>query len=259
MKISINGKFVDHITLHGDEPEFNYAYGVFETLRTYHNKPFALMDHLQRLRRSATSINLPIEPTNDVLTQWVQQHCSKDKGNDTEVRIKMIAAAQRIYIVSQPLIISTQLYHKGVGVSLYTLQRTQPEVKSLARIQEYLAHQQAVERKQHDALLINELKELYECAQGNFFYVKDNVIYTPRTRILAGITRNIVLTLAEPFYHIKQKRIYLDEVLRADECFMTQTTTGVLPVVSIDQRPVHNGKPGEVTKHLMELFGEYTG
>ncbi|MBI4407582.1 MAG: branched-chain amino acid aminotransferase, partial [Candidatus Kerfeldbacteria bacterium] len=62
-----------------------------------------------------------------------------------------------------------------------------------------------------------------------------------------------------PYYHVKQKRIYLDEVLLADECFLTQTSTGVVPVVGIEERPVGSGKPGSVTKHLMELFAEYVG
>lgn len=253
MQISINGKFVQQIVLTGDEPEFNFAYGVFETIRTYVGQPFALPEHLQRLRRSAESIILSIEPSNDTLTQWVQQHCSAHN----EIRIKLIAARDDIYILSQPLQINSQIYNKGVTVGLYTLERTQPEVKSLARIQEYLAHQQAIAREQHDALLINERKELYECAQGNFYYVKDNVIYTPRAKILAGVTRGIVLNLAAPYYHVKQKRIYLDEVLLADECFLTQTSTGIVPVVRIEERPVGTGKPGAVTKHLIELFGEY--
>ncbi len=255
MRISINGKFVPQLTLTGDEPEFNFAYGVFETIRTYQQQSFALTEHLQRLRRSADSIALTIAPSNETLTQWVQQHCI---DND-ELRIKLIAALGKIYILSQPLQVHPQIYSKGVTVGLYTLERTQPEVKSLARIQEYLAHQQAVAREQHDALLINERKELYECAQGNFYYVKDNVIYTPRAKILAGVTRGIVLTLAAPYYHLKQKRIYLDEVLLADECFLTQTSTGVVPVVGIEERPVGTGKPGAVTKHLIELFGEYVG
>lgn len=254
MTISVNGQFVKTIELTGDEPEFNYAYGVFETIRTYHGKPFQLTEHLQRLRRSAESISLEIAATNEQLTQWLKQHCT----GESELRIKVIAALDKIYIVSKPLIIPPILYAKGVAVGLYTLQRTQPEVKSLARIQEYLAYQQALSRKQHDALLINERKELYECAQGNFFYVKENTIFTPRSHILAGITRGIVIALAEPHYHIKQQRIYLDEVLNADECFMTQTTTGVVPVVQIDQRKVKTGKPGLVTQHIMELFRGYT-
>ncbi|MBI4407681.1 MAG: aminotransferase class IV, partial [Candidatus Kerfeldbacteria bacterium] len=88
MRISINGKFVPHLVLTGDEPEFNFAYGVFETIRTYRQQPFALTEHLQRLRRSADSIALPITPTNETLTQWVQQHCVATD----ELRIKLIAA-----------------------------------------------------------------------------------------------------------------------------------------------------------------------
>lgn len=253
MRISLNGQFIPQITLTGTEVEFNYGYGVFETLRTYGGKPFEVLAHLQRLRRSAEGIQLPISASNDQLTQWLQAHCT---GAD-ELRLKLIAAPDRIYILSQPLTLAPNLYTKGVAVGLYTLERNQPSIKSLARIQEYLAHEQAVQRKQHDALLINHRKEVYECAQANFYYVKDDVIYTPRHAILPGITRSVVLLLAEQHYTVKQKRITLDEVLMADECFLTQTSSGVVPVVQIEERTVRSGKPGMVTKHLIELFADY--
>ncbi len=253
MNISLNGEFIPHITLTGTEVEFNYGYGVFETIRTYHGKPFELTAHLQRLRRSAEGIQLSISASNTLLTQWLQAHCT---GTD-ELRLKLIAAPGRIYILSQPLVLAPHLLTKGVTVGLYTLERNQPGIKSLARIQEYLAHEQAVERKQHDALLINHRKEVYECAQANFYYVKDDVIYTPRHAILPGITRNVIIQLAEQHYTVKQKRIYLDEVLMADECFLTQTSTGVVPVVQIEERLVGNGKPGMVTQDLIGLFNDY--
>lgn len=253
MRISLNGKFVPEIRLRGDEPEFNFAYGVFETLRTYHGKPFELAAHLQRLRRSAQAIELNISASNQQLIHWIEEHCS----TETELRIKLIAAIDHIYILSQPLTLSPTASTKGVAIGLYTLRRHQPAVKSLARIQEYLANAQALQRKQHDALLINERKEVYECAQANFFCVKDDVIYTPHHFILAGITRSVVITLAEQHYTVKQKRLHLDEVLLADECFITQTSSGILPVVKIEARRVGSGKPGMVTKHLMELFAEY--
>jgi branched-chain amino acid aminotransferase len=253
MKLSLNGQLIPQLTLQGDEPEFNYAYGVFETIRTYNGKPFELLGHLQRLRRSAESISLTIPQSNEQLTKWVQAHCASQQ----EQRIKLIAAPDKIYIISKPLEIDPKIYKRGVSVGLYTLKRSEPSVKSLARIHEYLAWQQAKSRDQHDAILINERKEVYECAQANFYYVKDDVIYTARHGILSGITRNVVLQLANQRYTVQQKRIYLDEVLRADECFLTQTSSGVVPVVKIEERPVGNGKPGMVTKDLMELFSDY--
>lgn len=253
MKISLNGQLIPYLTLQGDEPEFNYAYGVFETIRTYNGKPFELTGHLQRLRRSAESIALSIQVSNEQLIKWIQAHCTAEQ----EQRIKLIAAPDKIYIISKPLEIHTALYKKGVSVGLYTLKRAEPSVKSLARIHEYLAWQQAHKRGQHDAVLINEHKEVYECAQANFYYVKDDVIYTARHGILSGITRNVLLQLAEQQYTVVQKRIYLDEVLRADECFLTQTSSGIVPVVKIEERLVGTGKPGMITKDLMEQFSEY--
>ncbi len=254
MKISINGKFQDNIVLKGNEPEFNQAYGVFETIRSYKDKPFHLSDHLNRLRASADYIKLNIKPKDKVITEWISKHC--ELKND--LRIKIIAALDKIYILSEPLNINPKIYTKGVSVGLHSLERNMPSVKSLAYLQEYLAHETAVKQKHHDALLINHKQEVTEGAYSNFFYIKDDVIITPRYKVLSGITKRIVLKLAMPYYRIEQRRVHLDEVLRGNECFLTQTSTGILPIVKIDKRKIKSGKPGPITKHLIELFKEYT-
>lgn len=250
MEISINGLAVDRIELTGNEPEFGSGYGVFETLRTYFGKPFELSGHLRRLRQSADEISLVVSASDDDITTWVQKQCSAN----TDKRIKIIAAENTLYILSEDLNINNQEYTKGVKVKLTHVQRPFPNIKSLSYMPEYLAHRAANQEGYHDALLLNDKQEVTEGANSNFFYVKDNTIFTARNNILQGITREIVLKITEPYYQIVTGKLPLDAVLLGHECFLTQSSRGVVPIVQIDERKVGNGKPGVVTKHVMELF-----
>lgn len=253
MKISINGTLVDNITLSGSEPELNYGYGVFETLRSYNGKPFRVDEHLERLRRSAEHIHLDIEPEDALITRWLHNQCT----TEYDVRLKILAAVGKIYIFSQPIAIDPKIYTHGVGVNLQSIERWQPTVKSISYSQEYLAHETAVKDGYYDALLMNHVQEITEGAQCNIFSIKNDVIITPRYSILQGITRNVVIELAKPHYTIEERKLTLEETMVADECFLTQTSTGIVPIVNIDKHIVGKGKPGQITTHLMDLFNDY--
>lgn len=255
MNISINGKFVDTITLTGTEPEFGRAYGVFETIRTYHGRPFALAEHLERLAFSAQQLQLTLPYPIHTITDWVKELCQQN--HDTEMRVKVIAGIKNIYILGEPLQLNELIYCDGVKLKLYALERTTPTIKNLAYWQEYLAHETALREHYYDALLINAKQQITEGAYSNFFCVKDNIIYTaPTNTILAGITRKHVLQLAQNNYTIIEQSLEQNFVLQCDECWLTQTSTGIVPVIQIDEHVIGDGKLGIVTNHLIQLFND---
>lgn len=252
MDVSINGQFVRTIRLRGDEPEFAYSYGVFETIRTYDRKPFALVQHLRRLHQSAAALHLPIAYSTATIKRWVLQHCT----NQPDQRIKIIAAPQRIYILSQPLVIAPTVYH-GVAVQLRQVARSTPQVKSIAYGVEFQAHTAAQAAGYYDALIMNRQQQILELAYANFFCVRRNTIITPARNILFGVTRAIVIQLARRHYRLQFRSLAKTAALTADECFLTQTSTGIVPIVRINRQRIGNGTPGPVTTHLMTLFKEY--
>lgn len=253
MKISVNGKFVRHITLRGDEPEFHYGYGVFETLRTYHEKLFEVPAHLKRLHASAKLFQIPIHQSNVVLTEWLQQHCRVTE----ETRVKLIAAPQHIYILSTALHIPHHLAARGTAVTTYAANRLFSTAKNNNWVQEYLARTNALQHGYFDALLVSRKKRVTEAACGNVFFVKNNILYTPNADILFGVTRTIVLRLAKSVIPIRFATPTLNQLYHSDECFITKSGTGIVPVVRINQKKIGNGKPGPVTKELIRLFDEY--
>lgn len=260
MRISIDGQLVESITFNGNEPEFNYGYGVFETMRTYNGTPFHAEDHLERLHNSAEAIQLTLPADYKKILDWIKPHCTSTSltpSTPNHRRIKIIAAHEHIYILSEPLPIQSQLYTTGVSLQLTALERQLPHAKLLSYVPEYLAHRTAKTAGYYDALLMTGTQEVREAAFANFFIVKNNAVITPRHNILQGITRKIVMDLASQHYEVIQRKLTLEEIMVADEAFITQTTTGVLPVVTIDKHIVGTGQPGEVTLQIMELFTTY--
>ena len=257
MTISLNGNFIDAITFTGDEPEFIHAYGVFESFRTYSAQPFHLNDYLNRLRASAEAIELPIEASDEDITMWVERHIQRSASTN-DVRIKIIAAPSKLYILSTAITIDSTIYTQGITMGIRTLERRMPSTKTLAYFEEHIAHAAAERDGHYDALLINHKQEVLEGAYSNFFFIKHSTLVTARNSILQGVTRNIVLKLADGHYTVEQRKITLEEMLLADECFLTQSTTGVVPVVGIDKRKVRTGAVGKSTQHIMDLFADYT-
>lgn len=253
MRLSINGHFVKTIALTGAEPEFNSAYGVFETIRTYYRRPFALPAHLQRLRQSARAIGLRVAASNTQLTHWVKQHGQATK----EQRIKLIAAPEKIYIMSWPLVVAPSIYRSGVSVCTYPTNRLDPAVKSLARIHEYMANTYAMRHGHHDALLLDKTQHIWEGASSNIFMVKRGVLVTPQHNILQGVTRAFILRLAKKPYRIQLRPLHLNELYQADECFLTQTSVGIVPIIKINTKKIGSGQPGPITQDFMNRFHDY--
>lgn len=109
--------------------------------------------------------------------------------------------------------------------------------------------------------MLNAAGEVAECSADNIFVIHKRAICTPdaSSGILKGITRDTVIDLArEAGYEVKESRMTIFDIMSADEAFLTGTAAEVIPMISLDDRPIGSGKPGEVTKHIMEIFKEST-
>ena len=91
-----------------------------------------------------------------------------------------------------------------------------------------------------------------ECSRSNIFYVKDQIVYTPKSHILAGVTRKRILQL--PGFIVQQRNFKKKELLDADEVFITSTTKGVLPIVKIDSTVIGDGRIGQITKSILDVI-----
>jgi len=277
LQIYINGQFFnkedakisvyDHGLLYGD--------GVFEGLRAYSGKVFRLQQHLDRLYESARAIMLQIPMTVEALACAVNETVAKNSLKDAYIRLVVTRGSgalgldpnktsnpQVIIIADSITLYPAELYEKGMAIITASTIRNHPaalspRIKSLNYLNNILAKIEGLQAGCAEALMLNHKGEVAECTGDNIFIVKKGILRTPPTDagILEGITRNAVIDLAKehgiPFLETAMTR---HDVIVADECFLTGSAAEVIPVVTLDSRPIGNGSVGPISKQLQIAF-----
>lgn len=251
MKTSFNQKIIDSTEpiLNADHLGFLRGLAVFETLRTYTGRIFRLQDHLERLFSSAEKIKLK-SPWSKIQIEDCIQDLLSLSTSDTEKRFRIILADRDLIVQMMELEEKPkEYYEKGVKLVSYEGIRPIPQAKILGCITCYLANEYARQNHAYDSLLINPYSsQVTECSYANLFWVKGGQLFTTNENILEGVTRRTVMELAG---NCQFKSINLEALKKADEVFITQTTSGILPVSQVDNESF---KTGEVTKGLIERF-----
>jgi branched-chain amino acid aminotransferase len=276
-KVSIDGQVVD-----GDEARvsvfdrgFLYGDSVFEVFRTYGGVPFAEREHLERLRRSADRLMIPMPVSIETLSSEVRATLDAAGEGDWYVRVVVTRGTGpltydpttattplRVIIVVPVSLPPAQYYEQGVAVSLLRASRpTDDERASGAKASNYLANLLAVyEAKQkgaQEALMLGRDGQILEGASSNIFIVKDGKVLTPEPQpgMLVGITRATVLAAAaEERIEVAEAEVRPEDLYDADEAFITSSIREVMPVVSADGRKIGLGAPGPVTKRLHQAY-----
>ena len=132
-----------------------------------------------------------------------------------------------------------------------------PLIKSNNLLNNALAMQEAFRRGAFEGVMRNYKGELAECTQSNFFIVKNGAALTPPidAGLLPGITREFLFEVgAEAGITVREAVLRDDDLLGADEAFLTSTTREAVPIVQVDDRTIGSGKPGPVTLALLEGY-----
>lgn len=253
MIISINGKIVPEKKVHISvtDKAFLFGFAVFETMRTYNKKIFRIKNHLKRLYESAKILNLKPKWSREETQKAVLNTVKKSKYKEDRMRV-IISSGQLIIMIEELIEKPINFYKKGIRLVSYPGRRSIPRAKVFGDPFCYLANQYAHKNKAYDSILIDP-NRLYirECSYANIFWVKNGKLFTTDKNILRGITRDTAIELSDGF---KLADIKLKLLLKADEVFITQTSSGILPVVAIDGHKIGNGRPGIITKKLMKEF-----
>jgi len=282
LQIYIDGKFYpkseakvsvyDHGLLYGD--------GVFEGIRAYNGVVFKLKEHIDRLYRSAHTIMLQMPMAKSEMIRAVLETLKKNNQKDAYIRLVVTrgvgdlgldprkCAKPTIIIITQPwkLLHGEEAKEKGVTAMISWVKRdpvdaTTHEIKSLNYLNSILGKIEANTAGVDEAICLDREGFICEGVAENIFMVKEGKIFTPpiSTGALDGITRKAVMGLAERLgYTVIERNITPNELFNADEAFFTGTATEIAPLREINKRLIGDGKPGPVTRRLIDEFRRMT-
>jgi branched-chain amino acid aminotransferase len=276
--VYVNGKIApaDQAVVPVYDHGFVYGEGVYETLRTYNRVPFLYDRHMRRLRQSAERLLLDVPFDDAALSQWIDQTvAAAGELDQAYIRIlltrgvgdlnydpKSTPKPTTVIIVKPFEAPAARVFTDGIRISLVDMLRNHPKsvdplIKSNNLLNNALAMQAAYRAGAEEALMCNYRGELTECSQANFFMVRAGAALTPKSAagLLEGVTRAFIFELGRELgIDVREEVLLPEDLATADEMFITSTTRELSPVVKVDDRVVGSGKPGPVTKQLLERY-----
>jgi branched-chain amino acid aminotransferase len=278
--VNIDGRLV-HRDEAGVSPFDSVVQGgdaVWEGLRLYDGRIFALDEHLDRLRRSAQALAFEqIPPDDEIVEQIRRTLAANDMTDGVHIRLTLTRGVKitsgmdpRLNQSGPTLIVLAEhkppVYDSG-GITLVTssMRRPDPDVldpkiHSNNLLNSILAKIEANVAGADDAVLLDSRGFIAETNATHLFFVLDGVLCTPTTRACPeGITRANVLRLAERAgVRTEVGDFPLTRLYSAAEAFVTGTMGELTPVLAVDGRRIGSGEPGPLTKQLSAAYAELT-
>lgn len=264
----VGNKYVnkEHAFIHVNDIGLLRGYAVFDYLKTYFGEPFRISDHLVRLQNSAKQIGLKLPQSIEEIKKICFALLRRNNFPESNIRIVVTGGigsdsktkGEPVLIVTcEPRIVMDSAYYSD-GIKLKTvedsrqisLSKTCNYIRAIDYLDEY-------KKKGYSEVLYVLDNSVLECTSSNIFFFKGKKLITPEEGILMGITRKVILELAEEIFEIEQRQIKLDELLNADEVFISSTEREIMPVIMIDEKKIAGGKVGANSIRLMKKFEEY--
>lgn len=222
---------------------FTYGYGVYETLKLRKRQVYFIKLHAERLIHSAAILNIGHNFTVEYIQNAIEKLVIANKVENSNIKVLLIGGADstsaNLYIMQlNPLFPERKLYKQGCRLISYKGERHFPKAKSLSMLLSSIAYHQAIQKNAYDALLIDRYNTITEGTRTNFFAIKnDTVISPPEDKILSGVTRlTLMACLKKNGIQFTEKDLKLENSDTWDACFITSTSTKVMPVTHIDDQ-----------------------
>jgi len=247
------------------------GWGLFTTMRIYDGHPFAFDRHWKRLATDAERINLPLDYKPETTLEHLARLIETNQVKQGCARIYFIYNHIGYWVSEEPLpdvdslICTADLpQRKGparLAVAEYGRHASSPlaGVKVTSWLENVWGLDQTLRRGFDEVILLNERSEVAECTAANIFAVRGKEVTTPplSSGCLPGVTRAVLLEIADELgLRIRETPLSLQDLLAADEAFITSTTREVQPVSQIEAHEFPQ-VPGPVTRRLAEAFSRY--
>ncbi len=278
----MDGEFIpwDEAKVHVFAHALHYGTSVFEGIRAYATPRgpaiFRLHEHMERFVYSARVMRIDLPYTLEELEQAVIDTVAKNNLDACYIRPLAFRGYDRLGLdgracpvhviigaVPWGTYLGEEALTQGVDTMVSTWRRYAPGTAAAnAKIGGQYVNSQFSAMEAHDlgyneAIVLDVYGYVAEGSGENIFLVKDGKLYTPpaANSILAGITRDSVITLAHDFgYEVIEQRIGRDMLYKADELFFCGTAAEITPIRSVDRIPIGSGSRGPITKQIQEEF-----
>jgi len=274
LTVYLNGQYLpyEQASIPVEDRSFLLADGIYEVIRVYGGRPFAMAQHLQRLARSAREIRLP-QPDLAELEKVCLELLQRNQLSSATIYIQISRGAYAprthafpagpvkptVLVIARAFAGNAELRERGVTAITVPDQRwARCDIKTVSLLPNTLAKQAAAEAGAYEAIFVKDGFAI-EGSSSNFMAVLDGEIrtYPLCNYILGGITRQVVLDLARQLgYAVREEGVPLTALPRCTEMWVTSTTSEVMPIIQIDGMQVGEGKPGPVARALQEAYSK---
>jgi len=268
----VNGCFLplDDATIHIEDRGFQFADGVYEVIACLGGNFLDLKPHLQRLEHSCMAIRIPLPSPLSELESLVQQSYEKNPFSNAMIYIQVTrGVAPRSHHVSEsmtPTLIITvrelpipspkQLNEGASAITLKDFRWGRCDIKSIALLASVMGKQEAAAHGVDETFWLDLDGYILEgCSTNVFALINGNIVTHPLChRILGGITRSMVIRIAEQSGIIVEERPWKLSETGLTECMMSSTTNALLPVCRVDEQAIGNGSPGPIANQIRSLI-----
>ena len=267
-----------------EDAGLQHAVGLFETFQVFHGKPFRLERHLQRLAGSAAALGLAERLDTAPLAEAVRQTIEYNRLERARVKLTLTAGTLSLLrrggdggaearakptvavVPSEATRYDPAYLDRGVTVTIHGPSASPFDELAGHKTLSYWARLRSLRRAASvgagETIWLNVSNHLASGAVSNLLLIRDGVLLSPfargeeaaealRAPVLPGVTRQAIFELAaEQAVEVRRKMLSVEDLLEADEVFLTNSGWGVLPVTAVEKRTVADGEPGPLTRSL---------
>ncbi|MDG1065547.1 MAG: D-amino acid aminotransferase [Luminiphilus sp.] len=275
----LNGKFVplEDARISPMDRGFLFGDGIYEVIPSYNGQLVGFQRHMQRFDQGLAAIHLEnpmsVEEWQSLFRDITAQNQGEYQGvylqvtrGPSAVRNHRFPAECQPTVFAYTFTVNAPCDGNPDTATCYRVATAKDrrwkrcDIKSVALLGNVLHMMEGVDAGADEIILFNEREELTEAAACNVFIVKNKSVITPPLDIekLPGVTRNMLIDiLRKNDWQMEERAITRDEVMAADEVWLTSSTKEIAPVVAIDGHSVTDGKPGPVWAAAQSLFASH--
>ncbi|RZF90293.1 D-alanine aminotransferase [Pseudoalteromonas sp. CO302Y] len=278
--VYLNGDYLgaDEAKISPMDRGFLFGDGIYEVIPSYQGKMLGFGAHIERMNNGLNELEIKLDYSVDTWRKICNDLCEKNHGDNLGIYLHVSRGADTKRAHGYPTNITPTVFAFAFEIpaepvsdidnaTAYTVSLEQDRrwqrchIKSTALLGNVIHYQHGAAAGNKETILFNRLEEITEASSSNVFIVKDGVISTPPldNQILPGITRWLILNILHSYsdFKVQERIISKDELLDADEVWITSATKEVGPVVKVNGKLIGDGKPGAVWQQVQSLFTKH--